>query len=124
MNYFGSGRLLRRWYGQQETFLITNWGRSDEIGRPLTGFELVEAIKQHVLSLPDQQVFQQFNLIDSYDTARLHNHFSIFDWELYRGVVMLLFILPGAPNVYYGDEIGLEGNITDNEEARPSMRGD
>ena len=124
MNYFGSGRLLRRWYGQQETYLMTNWGHSDETGRPLTGLELTEAIQQHLLSLPDQLVFQQFNLIDSHDTARLHNHRRIFDWELYRGVVMLLFILPGTPNIYYGDEIGLEGHITDNEGARHSMRWD
>ena len=122
MNYFGSGRLLRRWYGQQETYLMSNWGHSDETGRPLSGTELAEAINQHLLSIPDQLVFQQFNLIDSHDTARLHNHARIFDWDLYRGVVMLLFILPGTPSVYYGDEIGLEGHIANNEGARHSMR--
>jgi alpha-glucosidase len=122
MNYFGSGRLLRRWYGQQETYLMKNWGHSDETGRPLSGIELAEAINQHLLSIPDQLVFQQFNLIDSHDTSRLHNHERIFDWDLYRGVVMLLFILPGTPSVYYGDEIGLEGHIANNEGARHSMR--
>ncbi len=39
MNYVGSGRLLRRWYGQQDTYLMQNWGHSDEVGRPLTGKE-------------------------------------------------------------------------------------
>lgn len=37
---------------------------------------------------------------------------------------MLLFILPGTPSVYYGDEIGLEGHIANNEGARHSMRWD
>ncbi len=124
MNYFGSGRLLRRWYGQQDTYLMSSWGHSDESAKPLTGNELSDAIDQHLYSIPDQLVYQQFNLIDSHDTARLHNHHRIFDWELYRGVIMLLFILPGTPSVYYGDEIGLDGHMYNNEGARHSMEWD
>ena len=124
MNYFGSGRLLRRWYGQQDTFLMANWGHSDESGRPLSGFALSEAIKQHLYAIPDQLVPLQFNLIDSHDTMRLHNHTRIFDWELYRGVVMLLYLLPGVPSVYYGDEVGLKGTIESNEGARYPMQWD
>jgi alpha-glucosidase len=124
MNYFGSGRLLRRWYGQQETYLMSNWGHSDESAEPLTGIELSDAINQHLHSIPDQLVYQQFNLIDSHDTARLHNHLRIFDWDLYRGVVMLLYVLPGTPSIYYGDEIGLDGHIFNNEGARYSMEWD
>lgn len=124
MNYFGSGRLLRRWYGQQDTYLMSNWGHSDESGRPLTGRELSDAIAQHLLSIPEQLVHRQFNLLDSHDTMRLHNHKRIFDWGLYEGIVMLLFVLPGVPNVYYGDEIGIDGTIESNEGARYPMRWD
>lgn len=121
MNYFGSGRLLRRWYGQQDTYLMSDWGHSDETGRPLTGKELSDAIAQHLHAIPDQLVPVQFNLIDSHDTMRLHNHKRIFDWDLYEGIVMLLYLLPGVPNIYYGDEIGLEGTIESNEGARYPM---
>lgn len=124
MNYFGSGRLLRRWYGQQDTFLMEHWGHSDESGRPLSGTELAEALTEHLLSLPDQLVYRQFNLLDSHDTMRLHNHGRLFDWDLYRGVVMMLYVLPGAPNIYYGDEIGLDGTIESNEGARYPMEWD
>jgi alpha-glucosidase len=122
MNYFGSGRLLRRWYGQQDTYLMSNWGHSDETGRALTGKELSDAIAQHLLSIPEQLIPRQFNLIDSHDTMRLHNHKRIFDWNLYEGIVMLLFVLPGVPSVYYGDEIGLDGTIGSNEGARYPMQ--
>ena len=103
---------------------MSNWGHSDESAKPLTGNELSDAIDQHLHSIPDQLVYQQFNLIDSHDTARLHNHLRIFDWELYRGVVMLLYVLPGTPNLYYGDEVGLDGHIFTNEGARRSMEWD
>lgn len=124
MNYFGCGRLLRRWYGQQDTYLMENWGHSDESGRPLTGKELSDAIFQHLLSIPEQFVHRQFNLIDSHDTMRLHNHKRIFDWDLYEGIVMLLYVLPGVPSIYYGDEIGIDGTIESNEGARYPMLWD
>ena len=124
MNYFGSGRLLRRWYGQQDTYLMSNWGHSDESGRPLSGNELADAISQHLYSIPDQLVPRQFNLIDSHDTMRLHNHRSLFDWDLYRGIVMMLYVLPGVPSIYYGDEVGLSGTIESNEGARYPMQWD
>lgn len=122
MNYFGSGRLLRRWYGQQDTYLMSDWGHSDESGRPLTGKELSDAISQHLNAIPDQLVDRQFNLLDSHDTMRLHNHTRIFDWDMYEGIIMLLYVLPGVPNIYYGDEIGLSGTIESNEGARYPMQ--
>lgn len=122
MNYFGSGRLLRRWCGQRDTYLMTEWGHSDETGRQLTGVELSEAIQQHLASIPDQLVPRQFNLIDSHDTMRFHNHERVFSWSLYEGIVMLLFVMPGVPSIYYGDEIGLAGTIESNEGARYPMQ--
>lgn len=122
MNYFGSGRLLRRWYGQRDTYLMSEWGHSDETGRALTGKELSEAIEQHLASIPDQLVSRQFNLIDSHDTMRLHNHTRIFDWNLYEGIVMLLYVMPGVPSIYYGDEVALDGTMESNEGARYPMQ--
>jgi cyclomaltodextrinase/neopullulanase len=50
----------------------------------------------------------QLNLLGSHDTARL---FTILG-EDRAGVelsALLLFTFPGAPNIYYGDEVGLPG---------------
>lgn len=52
---------------------------------------------------------QQFNLLASHDTARLHN---VVDGDMARNrlAVALLLTYPGVPSIYYGDEIGLTGD--------------
>lgn len=52
----------------------------------------------------------QLNLLDSHDTARL---LSIVggDRATVRLATLLMFALPGAPCIYYGDEIGMKGTI-------------
>jgi cyclomaltodextrinase / maltogenic alpha-amylase / neopullulanase len=50
----------------------------------------------------------QLNLLDSHDTPRAHTMLSC-DRAGYRLAVLLQATLPGAPCVYYGDEVGLEG---------------
>ena len=72
-------------------------------------------------SVSDQNVFFQMNLFDSHDTPRLHNDKAIFDRDIYKGVVMALYMLPGMPNLYYGDEVLLEGKLGSNEGARYPM---
>ena len=50
----------------------------------------------------------QLNLLDSHDSPRVHSLVG-GDRAAYRLAVLLQATLPGAPCVYYGDEIGLEG---------------
>jgi glycosidase len=50
----------------------------------------------------------QLNLLDSHDTPRIHTIVG-GDRAAYRLAVLLQATLPGAPCVYYGDEIGLAG---------------
>jgi cyclomaltodextrinase / maltogenic alpha-amylase / neopullulanase len=52
----------------------------------------------------------QLNLLDSHDTPRV---LSILggDREAYELAVLLQATLPGAPCVYYGDEVGLQGGL-------------
>jgi cyclomaltodextrinase len=50
----------------------------------------------------------QLNLLDSHDTPRFVT-FASGDRDAYRLALLLLAALPGAPCIYYGDEIGLEG---------------
>ncbi len=54
----------------------------------------------------------QLNLLDSHDTARA---ISILggDQRSLELSLLLLFTYPGAPSIYYGDEIGLDGGLPD-----------
>lgn len=48
-----------------------------------------------------------FNLFDSHDTNRLFTRAG--NEDIFFQQLVLLFTLPGSPNLYYGTEIGLEG---------------
>ncbi|HEY7589916.1 MAG TPA: glycoside hydrolase family 13 protein [Candidatus Limnocylindrales bacterium] len=52
----------------------------------------------------------QLNLLDSHDSPRFHSLVRC-DRASYRLAVLLQATLPGAPCIYYGDEIGLEGGL-------------
>ncbi|MBA3943437.1 MAG: glycoside hydrolase family 13 protein [Herpetosiphonaceae bacterium] len=54
----------------------------------------------------------QLNLLDSHDTARFLT-LAGGDLASMELATLLLFTLPGAPSIYYGDEIGLTGGRTD-----------
>ncbi|MCA1599912.1 MAG: glycoside hydrolase family 13 protein [Chloroflexi bacterium] len=54
----------------------------------------------------------QYNLLDSHDTARFIT-IARGDEASVRLALLLLFTFPGAPSVYYGDEIGLTGGLPD-----------
>lgn len=122
MNYYGSSRPIRRWVGETDRFQLPGWGHYPVPGSYFSGIDLADALDRQLRTLPAQLLFQQFNLIDSHDTPRLHNNHLVYDWDVYRGAVMLLYMLPGIPNVYYGDEIGLDGEIGSVEASRYPMQ--
>jgi neopullulanase len=57
---------------------------------------------------PRPAVLAQLNLLDSHDTARF-NSIVGGDRRLLRMATLVQMTYPGAPCVYYGNEIGLEG---------------
>ncbi len=57
---------------------------------------------------PGETAFGQLNLLGSHDTPRLATVLRGDDVAV-RQALLLLFAAPGAPCVYYGDEIGLRG---------------
>lgn len=59
---------------------------------------------------PQAAVLAQMNLLDSHDTARF---LSILNGHKGRMLLAVLFLMtyPGAPMVYYGDEIGMTGEM-------------
>ncbi|MDJ1175225.1 glycoside hydrolase family 13 protein [Roseofilum capinflatum] len=64
---------------------------------------------QSLLHLYDWEIQQtQLNLLDSHDTARLVT-IAQGDRPSVELATLLLMTFPGAPSIYYGDEIGLAG---------------
>jgi neopullulanase len=65
----------------------------------------------HLLRVYDPEVVaSQLNLLGSHDTARFVTVCG-GDAAAFRLATLIQMTLPGAPCVYYGDEVGLEGGI-------------
>ena len=60
----------------------------------------------------------QLNLLDSHDAARAIT-LAGGDAATVHLATLLLMTFPGAPSIYYGDEIGLEGGLPDADTRRP-----
>ncbi|WP_324282436.1 glycoside hydrolase family 13 protein [Cyanobacterium aponinum UTEX 3221] len=65
----------------------------------------------HLLNLYDWEItLTQLNLLASHDTARLLT-IAGGDIKTVEIATLLLFTFPGAPSIYYGDEVGLLGGL-------------
>lgn len=84
--------------------------------KPLALDEFKNALIEALSLYPAEQTLGQMNVITSHDTPRLSSllHENSKSIEL---IYALLFTLPGAPCIYYGDELGLSGR------ADPDCRG-
>ncbi|HYN89101.1 MAG TPA: glycoside hydrolase family 13 protein [Ardenticatenaceae bacterium] len=66
---------------------------------------------QRLLNLYDWEItLVQLNLLDSHDTARLLS-IARGDKATVRLATLFQMTYPGAPSIYYGDEIGLRGTL-------------
>lgn len=77
---------------------------------PLFAKEYAEKIEELLQLYPWEIQLTQLNLLASHDTARL---ISIAGGDRASGelATLLLFTFPGAPSIYYGDEVGLPGKL-------------
>jgi cyclomaltodextrinase len=76
--------------------------------RPMDALEFGQEIDR-ILGLYDPAItLAQFNLLDSHDTPRFVTS-AKGDQASYRLSTLFMLTYPGAPCIYYGDEIGLEG---------------
>jgi len=123
MNYFATSRPLRTFAGEPERYLsgIVNYSPN---AKSRTGTDLAKQIMQHYTRLPNQIAFLQFNLLDSHDIHRFHNNKDVFNFGMYCGMIIVLYMLPGTPSIYYGDEIGIVGTIETVEGCRYPMEWD
>ncbi len=83
---------------------------------PLSTQQFAEGIS-HMLGLYDWQITTaQLNLMDSHDTPRML-HTLQGDESAVRLCTLFQMTMPGAPSVYYGNEVGMTGGM------EPGSRG-
>ncbi len=77
--------------------------------RHLDGAAFARSLDGLLRAYEPATVAAQLNLLDSHDTPRFLT-LCRGDRAAYRLAVLLQATLPGAPSIYYGDEVGLEGD--------------
>ncbi|KYC37923.1 alpha-amylase [Scytonema hofmannii PCC 7110] len=109
MNYLFAGPTIAFTAGDR-VVLEQVQGRSYDPHPPLFAKEYAEKM-QHLLQLyPWEIELTQLNLLASHDTARLLT-IAGGDKPSIELATLLLLTFPGAPSIYYGDEVGLPGAI-------------
>ncbi|MFW5894586.1 MAG: alpha amylase N-terminal ig-like domain-containing protein [Bacillota bacterium] len=90
-------------------FLFAVWaffGREEPFS--MTAHQFANAINHVIFSYPRPVIQNMFNIIDSHDTKRIARVVGD-DHDVLKMVYLMQYMLPGAPSVYYGGEIGLTG---------------
>jgi glycosidase len=128
MNYQLGAALLSFWRDTPYTDNDFNPGSSAGPLNPLAPSQLAERLHNLAERYPPEAFYAMMNLLGSHDTNRAlfvldHNAATgtdraplldpNYDWsdasERLQGVMLLQMTLPGAPTIYYGDEVGLVG---------------
>ncbi|QYX32803.1 glycoside hydrolase family 13 protein [Sphaerospermopsis torques-reginae] len=109
MNYLFTGPTIAFTAGNRVDLEMVK-GRDYETSPPLFAAEYAEKIEDLLKLYPWEIQLTQLNLLASHDTARLITIASgdVASVEL---ATLLLLTFPGAPSIYYGDEVGLPGGI-------------
>lgn len=76
---------------------------------PISAAGFRDALSAHFFAYPKNVTPSLYNLVDSHDTPRIR-HIVGGDPAKVRLAYALMFSLPGAPSVYYGSEVGLDGD--------------
>lgn len=85
-------------------------GRDYEVTPGIDALTYAEKIQLLLHAHPWEIQLTQLNLLASHDTARLLT-MSNGDLDTMKLATLLLLTFPGAPSIYYGDEVGLEGGL-------------
>jgi glycosidase len=133
MNYQYSSAMLSFWRDTPFNDNDHNSGSSAGVLSPISSTVVNERLLNWQERYPAESYYAQMNLLGSHDTSRAlfmlehslpsnpanltayptnPNH----DWSdaitRLKGVVLMQMTLPGAPTIYYGDEVGLVGQQT------------
>ncbi len=75
---------------------------------PLDGHAFAQLLRELLAAYPAEHAAAQFNLLGSHDTPRVLALCGEDESSL-RIATLLQMAMPGAPSIYYGDEIGMTG---------------
>ena len=118
MNYSGFTKPVIYWLSRFSINSHTFASELLEASVPWSTQALVDTWQSFRSSIPWVIARQQFNLLDSHDTARIINKLNGNTDHLHIAITLLLTYV-GVPCIYYGDEIGMKGG--DSLEARDCM---
>ena len=107
MNYHFGGRTIAFTAGSRVNAQLTA-GLPFPVSPPLDAPGYGEAVEDLLFRYPRYSHLANLNLLGSHDTARL---LSVADGDVDSVILstLLNFTFPGAPSIYYGDEIGMSG---------------
>jgi cyclomaltodextrinase / maltogenic alpha-amylase / neopullulanase len=88
--------------------------------REIDGPAFQRMVARMVSDAPYEHMLKSWLYLDNHDTFRIAT--TVPDAKARRLAQVLLFTLPGAVNLYYGSEVGMEGG--DDPEMRSPMRWD
>lgn len=75
---------------------------------PISGKEFQQQVRSIRHSYPNRSNYGHYNLLDSHDTPRFLTKCN-GDVDRLKIALVFLFTYTGAPAIFYGDEVGLEG---------------
>jgi cyclomaltodextrinase / maltogenic alpha-amylase / neopullulanase len=104
---------IPRWVGEKTFDGLMNYPVRTAILNYLSGkicaSQFAETLQAMLRVYAPENVYAMYNLIGSHDVERIVTHFG-GDTRKVGLAFLILFSLPGAPAVYYGDEVGLPGS--------------
>jgi cyclomaltodextrinase / maltogenic alpha-amylase / neopullulanase len=109
MNYLFTGPTIAFTAGDRVNLEQVK-GRDYKTHPPLFAADYAEKIEDLLKLYPWEIQLTQLNLLASHDTARLIT-IAGGDIASFELATLLLLTFPGAPSVYYGDEVGLPGGL-------------
>ena len=118
MNYFGMMRPVRKYLGEEDRFLA--WKTDNLNIKKENGNIFKEEVLNHFSRIPYQLQGLQLNLLSSHDIHRIHISNMLSEEDVVASIIML-FTFVGVPCIYYGDEVGLKGDLTSSSASRYPM---
>jgi neopullulanase len=100
LSFVGAGRLDRRVLAQQSTL--------DATIHDLDAGAFLDRVDHLMALYPAEVAANQLTILGSHDTPRMRTILG-GDAAAVRLAMLLELTLPGAPSIYYGDELGLAG---------------